>query len=583
MPVPLIQEDTGDLWNKNAGDYLPSTTWDAALAAANLAADKTSLGIAGDFYLKNKFDSMELQKELSVEELNQKYMGSGITWTGPQKEITAAMIAKKHEQDAMWSNRAAMGNGVVNFGTGLLVGAGDPAMFLGGKAIGMALKGSSMVPAFLKGESLLPSLSRGAVEGAAVMAPLEVGDVLRNRAYERDVSMTESLKNIAMGGAFGATLEGIGFAAREFPGYIKSASEKFLPRGAKVEDNARAVEMAAGQLELGKRPNINPVIEAFSRERSGEGPRPPGYEHLDQPHIPVDASQPVTKEYYLGSHSQVEQLHLAAADGQHGNASTDFGQGLYGSDSLAAENGYAASSFGETAGSPGLIHRFETQQAKLFDTERPLTKDEAQALAPAIAPIDKQIAKDLVSGDLNLRQAYDHLSMEAKNELNKRVETLGYDGLHFKDGTDAAPRNGVMMFPDKAENARVTGEPIQADPSVKGGLTESELSAANEKMTAPESEVLHSVQENAIHENTVKRIEEGAAKLDDDTYLADQHKEAMDFIKIAEEKGLLSEADKALVQEILGSSNEGFGPSLKDKESLANKTLKAMANCIVEH
>ncbi len=70
MPLDLIQDaDQGDSWNKDAGDFLPASHADAAMAALNAAAMKTSIGLAGDFYLKNKFDKMEMQKTLSIPEL----------------------------------------------------------------------------------------------------------------------------------------------------------------------------------------------------------------------------------------------------------------------------------------------------------------------------------------------------------------------------------------------------------------------------------------------------------------------------------------------------------------------------------
>jgi hypothetical protein len=490
MPVPLIQEQTGDLWNTNAGDYLPSTTWDAAMASASLAAQKTSMGIAADFYLKNEMEKMPLQKTLTVPELNEKYMGSGITWTSPQKEIVADLIYNAHRRSSLYANRAALGQGVIsegaNLAASLLIGAGDPLMIGGGMALGAALKGTSLFARTAEGAfarpGLLPTLGRGAIEGGAVMVPLEIADVARNRQYQQDFSMTESLANIAMGMGFGMTVEGLKFAGREGFARAKVAAENWLGRNTKAEDNARFSEMAAGQMAEGKRPMITPVLEAIQRERDGAGPIPEGGSRLEYAYEKTDTSQPVNKRYYLGTNSQAEQLHVAAPEAK--NSTTDFGVGLYGSDKLASENGFAASSLNE---SPGIIHQYETQGAKLFDTEASLDQGTAAILAAEIRPFEKNVAKALVDGDISLRQAYDHMPGEAKARLNEKLSELGYDGLHYTEGEGAGKRNGIMMFPDKAENVRVLDEKIQSDPTVKAGLSQDELDGIVRRYNAKET------------------------------------------------------------------------------------------------
>lgn len=582
MPVPLNQHETGDLWNTNAGDYLPTSTWDSIAATANLAVDKTSLGIAGDIYLKSQFDDMALQKTLSVKELNEKYMGSGINWTSPQKEITAEMMVKHQEQMRMWANRSSQGNSLLNLGTGLLVGAGDPAMVGIGAAMSAALKGG----AILRGGALFArnaeggfvkagfgaTLARGGIEGAAAMVPIEAADVARNRMYERDVSMTESLTNIAHGAAFGATLHGTLFGARkawENRGWVAEKFGGVFRRRTQVED-VMAAELASKQMAEGKRPTVQPVLEHLKRERDGAvdiGKLP--YEFQ-----PLDTSVPVTKEYYLGAQSASERLHDVAPIG--GNSSTDFGGGLYGSDRISAENGFASS---DIHGVPGLIHRFETQGAKLFDTEAPLDQATAAILAGEIKPFERDVAKAVADGEITLRQAYEHLPAEAKDQLNKKLSELGYDGLHYTEG-EGAQRNGVMLFPDKAESVRVTGEPYQADATMKDGLTPAENQAAMEKYAARENELFHSKEEDAAIDAAKKELE--TYDPDDPEHVETEYARTVDLLKQLDEKGALSEQQKAIVDEVLGKSN-GEGPSLSELKSQGEGLVKEMGACVVEH
>ena len=580
MPLPLIQEGDQDHWNSDAGNYLPSTTWDAAVSAMNLASMKTSFGLAGDFWLKNKFDQMPLQKTLSIQDLNEKYNGSGITWTSPQKEITAEMIYKAHQKEEMWANRATMGQGLtgeaLNVGAGLIAGMGDPTMVAGGSLIGTALKTSKFLPALLKSETLAGGLARGALEGGTIAAAMEPAQMARDAMYQQDHSLSQSLTNIAMGMAQGAALEGLKYGGRKFGEYV---ADRWLGRGTPIEDQTRKVEQAAAAMNEGKRPMLDVLDAHADQEKSGLGPRPPGSEHLNYEWQPVNTDQPVTKKYFLGTQLGNDKLH-EVANGERGAANADFGTGLYGSDRLASENGYAASDFSQV---PGMIHQFETNEAKLFDLDRPLDQAGAKELAAEVEKYSPQIAKDLREGDISARQAYEQMSREAKDGLNKALSAKGYDGLSWVDENSGEKRNGMMMFPDKAENVNVTGEPYQSNPDLKGGLTQEEAKYALQQYASPENDIFHSKEQEEHFEQVAKRIEAGEGNTEDQAYLDETHQRAAQFAKVAMEKGLLSPEDQRVLQEILGGASEGEGPSLKDKKNTGQKLLQAMADCIVEH
>ncbi len=475
---------------------------------------------------------------------------------------------------------------VVNVGAGLLAGMGDPAMAVGGSVIGMGLKAGGLIPKSLLAstaaeDTLFKSMGRGAIEGGTVAAMMEPATMLRDSMYQQDHSLTDSLHNVGMGVVFGSALEGLKYGGRRLGDYMSGGPEKGPAVGAdspEVADKIRAIEQVSAQMSEGKRPTLEPLHDHAELERSGEGPRPPGSEHLAYEHEPVNTDAPVTKQYYLGTEGGNESLH-GAADVR--NSSTDFGPGLYGSDKLASENGIAASDFNE--GGPGLVHQFETQEAKLFDTEKPLDQATASLLSESVKDQEPHLAKELAKGEISLRQFYDSAGEEGKKAMSTALSASGYDGLHYTETDAGAKRNGVMMFPDKAENVRQTGEPYAANPDVKGGLTPEEASARLKDYGSRENDLLHSQSEVEANKALNDRATSKEVNPEDDSFVQQEHEAALKQALAASEKGNLSKSDQAILDEIQGKAGESEVPTLSQRKKLGSDTLQAMANCIVEH
>lgn len=610
MPIDLLPDpEQNDSWNKDAGDYLPASRGDAAMAALDQAAMKTSFGLAGDFYLKNKFDKMEMQKTLSIPELNEKYNGSGITWTSPQKEITADLIAHAHKREADWANRATFGQGLtgeaLNVGVGLVAGMGDPAFVAGGELIGMAAKvkglaaggeaiGASVGSEAAAGAGLAAEgadiaaqksltfgqrIKHGVIGGGVAAAAMEPFQAARDSLYQQDHAMTDSLHNIAMGMATGAALEGLKWGGSKLGEWGGGKLNDYIER--RNAESLPEVQSAAAQIMDGKRPSLAPMREHAALERGGDGPRPPGSEILDYNHIPLDTNEPINKQYYVGVAGGSENLHDAA---DVRNSSTDFGPGLYGSDKLASENGIAASDFNE--GGPGLVHQFGVEGAKLFDTEKPIDEGTANLLAENVKDQEPKLAKELAKGEINVRQFYDSAGAEGKAAMSTTLKESGYDGVHFTEEDAGQRRNGVMMFHDGEElsgKVAQTGEPMSANPAVKGGLTPQEASDHMKSYGAKENDLLHSQAEVDQNKALTERANSGAVNVEDQSYVDQEHKAAMDSVKNLADKGLLSKDGQAALDEITGKSEDPEAPSLSKLKKLGSDTMKAMANCIVEH
>src|SRR5690606_14332207 len=149
---------------------LPTSTMDVLSATWESALDSTAVGILGDKSAMSIIDEMPGQKTLSIAELNQKYMGLGITWTEPKKEGVADWIAEAHQKQAILQNRIALGDGgmiegSLGFGATMVRHLMDPAEFGLNVLGGAAIRSATIAPAFLRGTTAASTIARGAAEG----------------------------------------------------------------------------------------------------------------------------------------------------------------------------------------------------------------------------------------------------------------------------------------------------------------------------------------------------------------------------------------------------------------------------------
>lgn len=573
--LPLIEDQPNpEFWNSTAADYAPQSTRDVVNATWESAWDSTALGTIADMRAIRTIDEMPGQRTLSIPELNQKYMGLGITWTEPKKEAVADYIAEAHQKRTMLQNRIALGEGGVvegslTFGATMARHLMDPVEMGFNILGGAAIRAASFAPAFLRGTTLGSTLARGAVEGAVTQIPLEALEVARNREMEMDVSLSQSLENVVMGGLYGSVFEGLGYAARAALNRAKGHFGSAAPR----EWDFAATEGAAAQMLDGKRPNIRPLQQVFDRERNSPGTRPDAdfsgrsnYQFRD-----IDSGN-ASGKFYLGTTTRNADF-MTMEHGQYKNSRTNFGNGIYGQDDAMRANGYAASSFNDA---PGLIHEFQLGKAKLLFADEPLAGANLDSVSKAIAdlkefPEIKALFDEAQKGGpITARDIYEALNDApggAIDGFNRNLSQQGYDGVHFidaaKDGTGKA--NGVMLFPEsrgKAEPVSV----IEPDQKYLAGLRQDELDDLITNHNSREQKLFQSREEDMRLDELSTRAE---TEPDLEPDIIDQyHADALETVKEMESSGLLKEDELKFVSE------------MKEKSSLGEKVVKAMYACV---
>lgn len=579
MAFPLVQEEV-------QGDYskAPNTTWDSIKAAGMNATASGLTGAGIDAYNIADLESRPNQKTLTVPELNTMYPGTN--WTEPQKERVAKYIHQANEYKSQLANRinladpslvGSVGRGAVgmvgDLGTDILAGVGGGAF----RATGI-----------LSGGGLGTALARGAAEGAAVMTPIEAAHVAHERMLQNDVSLTDSMSNVAFGSALGAVIEGGVHAYGKYgeranprspipdepagpppptsPTSKTPAIPEPLGSGAKPEHNAAVMDLAVRQMEEGLKPNIKPLTDLYERQRQGMGP-PPEVDYSGRSsyeHTPMDVSNPVTAELFHGNKSGSEDFHGLNFE-DNVNSMDDFGHGVYGNDNAMKANGYAAG---------GIVHSYEIKGKKLFAMDLP-TAPGAKAMEAALLSAEFNMgnfAKELAEGKTTGREIYANLTDFGKDKMNAVLKAAGFDGLHFDDAaSDGSQKsNGVMMFDHNS--AEPTGA-YNADQNLVSKLTPEEKAALVNADADPSRELGYDPQrEDAIADLKEKVLAEkpdDQAKSDTDAKLADMKLKGM------EENGLLTEAHKKEWDEINSAMNE--------RANKSKQTMQSLFDCIVEH
>lgn len=577
MAEPLIQNEVpDDYWARQGANVAPVGTADSMSARFGLAASSGLTGQAIDAYNVHDLDSQPNQRTLSVPELNEKYNGSGVTWTEPKKERVAEYIARAHQYKADLASRIERGDGGIigSMGRGAttaytFLGGADPLGLAAGITGGTAFRATGI----LAGEGLGTALARGAAEGAAVMTPLEAASVAHDRMMENDVNLGDSLKNIGLGSMIGIGVEGglhslAGAKDRPLVKGLPDLPERPEPlgTGAKPEHNELVVDVAARQMEEGLKPNVKPLVDLYERQRQDMGVKPESdYSgRSNYSYVPTDTSNPVSAEFFHGNDGHSEDfrsLDFAA----NVNSPDSFGSGIYANDNAMKANGYAEG---------GLVHSLQTKDAKLFPVDD-LGPAGTGAIVDALKSPDFNMgnfAAQLVDGKLTAREVYNNLTEAGKDKMNGVLRAAGFDGLHFedsaKDGTHKS--NGVMMF----DQSKVTPTgSYNTDPSLVSGLTEAEKEALTNSGGDPSRELNYDGQ----REDAIKQLQERANKLkpDEQSVVDTNAKVAESTLQSMDQNGLLTDAHKKEWDAI----NEAMDKRAKDSESI----VQSLFDCIMEH
>lgn len=592
VPLPLIEEKPNvDFYDNRAADYLPKTTGDVLSSIWEDSLDSTAVGILGKHSALNIVDEMPGQKMLSIAELNQKYMGYGITWTEPKKEAVADFIAEAHQKKTILQNRISLGEGGVvegslGFGANMVRHIMDPLEFGVNVLGGAAIQGSRFAPAILRGTSLASNIARGAVEGVVTQIPVEAGAAYVDREYQNDVSLAQSLENVAMGAVYGGAFEGLGYAVKS----AFSRSKRFFGSAAPREWDFQIAESSAAQQLEGRRPNVLPFEKVFDRERNSPTVRPVDdfSGRSDYVFNPIDPDNAYGK-FYVGTTSRDPNF-TNITHGDYKNSRTNFGNGLYGQDDAMRANGYAASTFNDA---PGLIHEFDLKKSRLLAVDQPLRGANLEAINKALTelrefPDLKRLLDDATQGsDITARDVYEVLNDAPEGSLegfNRNLKAQGYDGVHFVDAAKegSAKANGIMLFPESAGKAEPVNA-IEPDGRYLSTLRQEEVDDIIRQYNERENRMFQSREEDLQIEELGKRSET-EPDLEDD-YLKEAHSQAMDEVKYLADNDLLASDEKELLEFMQGKKGDsenaatatsGFKRAAKIGEAIMN----AMYKCV---
>lgn len=571
MPLPLLQsEPNPNFWDNQAADYLPTTAWDKLSTEFELAGKSTAISNISEMMDLKERENNPNQKTLSIEELNQKYGGLGITWTEPKKASVAEYIVQKQQEKNVLQNRILRGpegaaNSIAGFGAGVAAHLLDPLELGVGLAGGWAFRAAGL----LAEGGIGMALARGAAEGALTQVPFEALNIAHDRQMQMDVSAMTSLQNVMFGAVGGAALEGIGYGMKSI------INRKAL--GSVAHETPALTESAAAQMADGRRPNLKPFVDVFERERLGMGPRPSEFDYSGRANYKFESlstENPVTKKMYSGSTSQMEKF-AELAHGEFKNSRRDFGEGVYMVDDPYVANGYAGSSFSDTS---GVVHELDVAGAKLASLDAPMPEGLRAGVLDALAKAPDEeaahaIAKLVESGEqVPLGSVYDALDgapKEAKEAINQSLKEAGYDGIHFTDGdsSGAVKHNGMMLF-DEAKGKISQAGAYEADQRFLGGLTQDEKDALIRSYNEKQNQIFHDPLE-------IKEMNDLASRAVNQDLTAEVEQAftaAKEGLAELEAQGLISPEEAATMKEV----ETQVAAQQKQGESV----IKAMFACV---
>lgn len=583
MPIPLIRDrENLNYWNENGGQEVGTSTWSSVAATVQLTNERSIVGVVSDLYAMESLGRIEGQPTLSVSDLNERYKDLGIPWTSPQKEAVAEYIANSHRRRQRLQRRIDLSpdgifGGAARFGAEVLVAGPEAMLFGAGVGAGFRAAGLGMT----RGLGARAAISFG--ENVIGGIPGEAAALYRDQRQHFDVEVTDALRNIAVGGLFGTALE-VGPQAWTHYRIGERASDRVRSAGKRaadalgVRERIAAVEAAVKQMSDGKSPVIGPAIKFFKDRLEGVV-RPkeiPGKE------APTIGNNIVSGRFYGASPSRVEELALRGPEDSY-SGGTFFGPGLRGSSDLAVENAAAARN-------GGLIHQFDVN-AKLIDVDDIIPREVLPALKD-IGEIEKLVAEIQKGEPVSLREIYDNLSPEQAKELSGKLSSMGYDGLHGKEGPTGSERDFVHIFPDKAETSVRAGEPMENDPSIEPKMGEGEIDQLDSQYKAKENDMFHSQEELDASAEKVKRAQEVDAT--EEEFAQEQLDGVFDMAKRLEEEGELTPEGSQMLKDFQQSTKEPKGVPAADRAAPENvapkpfyekvkdgeRIIKSMFNCV---
>lgn len=548
MALPLVQTNPGPEYYNSLADRLPVSGWDQLVTAFEAESERTVVSQLATRAELARLESEEGQRELSVDELNEKYKDIGLRFDGPQKERVAEYIAQSYRERTYLEQKIASGpqgytSLIGRFGAGVIAHALDPVetglTFATGGLLRLgaaAVFGRSVAP------SLLGRVGVGAAEGALTQAALEPLNYSTLNKLQEDYTAAESLYNIAIGAAFGGVVEGAGYGI-----------QKFIDRKRGVRPGAELLshEAAIAQLLDGKKVDPSGVSADVAAELSRRIPRVSDFSgRMDYQYRPYDPLAGDGRKFYIGTMSENEAL----------SAVERTRRGFQGFvDDAGRANADAASKYNETIGN---VFEVELGDARLVDTSRLLNENEIRALNSILEGSDNKevskLSKQLAKGEF---QTVRDLLVEAGNReilpqvadaLERGLAGLGFDG-YFRNMGD---HNAIELFESAVrspvkEDGRVvyrqTGV-FKGDEAIVPGITTAEREAIIARRKAVETESFYN-QQDMDHADAAEEL----GSIDEEAMDAaelQKFNEVKREIDQMDKAGLLGEDERKLIEQM---------------------------------
>lgn len=578
MPIPLVVDQPDESNYEGLANRLPITT----MEAVKTSFEDELYNNAATAKILNYFEKKETEqlsgKELSVEELNQKYDGLGLTWDGPKKEAVAELVADKQRQKIYYEQKLKAGpddyltNGL-QMGAALAAHIADPTeMGLTVATAGIFRLGAAAAfgARAIQGAGLGARVAMGVGEGAISQIALEPVEYLYDKEFQRDYEATEAFRRVAYGAAMGGLFEGVLYSGQKLYNKMK-----------KTKAHAVAHDVALGQMADGRPVDVEPVIEAFNQERLGASSNdvPDFSGRTKYQYQPFDPKAPGGRKIYVGSQSALEDFSVLdlTAHGPEGFV-----------DNPLIANADAASAFNETK---GLVHEITlSPQARIISTDQLVGPNEKALLSQAIKEAFKDIpqAKTLVDGIEKGRLEFNTLNdvISAANSLGlsdtavfkalePKLEAVGFHGMHIADAASNANRfefftNAIRNNGTPDAKLFESVSPFASDERLVGKMSPQREMELRQKQQSPSM---------AEDEELAAFVSQAEAKAD--PFIADPLKALDDEITFFKEKFEAYRNDPEFkdVVDYVDELEAQYAKAEKQQDFLA----KAAMNCVVKY
>jgi hypothetical protein len=578
MPIPLVVDQPEEESYVGLANRLPITT----MEAVKTTFQDELFNNAATAKITNYFAKKEMEqlpgKELSVEELNQKYDGLGLTWDGPKREAVAEFIADK-QRDRLYTQKK-LESGPDDYMTeGLKFGAAVAAHIADPTELGLTVATAGVfrlgaAAAFgakaIQGAGLGAKVALGVGEGAVSQIALEPLEFMYDKEFQRDYQAIDAFKRVAYGAAMGGLLEG-----------GVHSGQKLIQKMRKTKAHAVSHDAALGQFAEGRPVDVEPIVEAYNAERVGlKNPEIPDYSGRTQYQFqPFDPASPAGRKIYLGSQSALEDFKILdlTAHGPEGFV-----------DNPLIANADAASAFNETV---GMVHEITlSPEARIISTSQAVGANERVLLTQAIKeafkdlPSGKTIIDGLEKGRLEFTSLNDIVSAANSlgisdsavfKALEPKLEAVGFHGLHIEDAVSNA--NRFEFFTNAIRNNGTEGarlfdsvSPFAGDERLVQGLSPEKVAELRAKQANPEMAI-----DKEIDAFSTEALEKADAYLNDPIKVIDEE------IALFNEK-LAPYKDDPEFKDFFDEL-ERFDADYKKVEKDQDFIMKAAMDCVVKY